>query len=203
MPVQESGVRHLRPAPYELLVDAVQDSGSVTLSFVNRGRTAVVFHSYAAIEPTSLKTYTVNAGTQLSDTWATVTGGGATYDLTVTAPNGFLRRFAGGGAGVSQEVTAGYEGELGDIYLTFVNSGSAAATFTVTDNSYGRPAQKVEVPSGATVRREVPLQASHSWYDLTVTSSADAAFIRRFAGHVETGRASVTDPVLSTGACPV
>ena len=205
MPVQESGVRHLRPAPYELLVEAVQDPSGVTLSFINRGRAAVVFHTYAAIEPTSLKTYTVNVGTQLSDTWApgTVTGGGATYDLTVTAPNGFLRRFAGSGTGVSQEVTAGYESELGDIYLTFVNSGRTPATFTVTDNSYGRPAQKVEVPAGATVRREVSLQASHSWYDLTVSSSADAAFVRRFAGHVETGRAGVTDPVLSTGACPV
>ena len=205
MAVQESGVRYLRPAPYELLVDAVQDAGNVKLSFVNRGRTAVVFHTYAAIEPTSLKTYTVNVGTQLSDTWTpeAVTGGGATYDLTVTAPNGFLRRFAGSGAGESQEVTADYDVARGDIQLTFVNSGRTPATFTVKDNSYGRPAQKVEVPPGATVRREVSLEASHSWYDFTVTSGADAAFLRRFAGHVETGRPSVTDPVLSTGACPV
>ena len=205
MAVQESGVRYLRPAPYELLVDAVQDAGGVKLSFINRGRTAVVFHTYAAIEPTSLKTYTVNVGTQLSDTWTpeAVTGGGATYDLTVTAPNGFLRRFAGSGAGESQEVTADYDVTRGDIQLTFVNSGRTPATFTVKDNSYGRPAQKVEAPPGATVRREVSLEASHSWYDFTVTSGADAAFLRRFAGHVETGRPSVTDPVLSTGACPV
>ena len=202
MAVQESGVRHLRPAPYELFVDAVQDAGGLTLSFVNRGRTAVVFHAYAALEPTSVKTYTVNVGTQLSDTWspATVTGNSATYDLTVTAPNGFLRRFAGSGAGASQEVTAGYEVAQGDIQLTFVNSGRARATFTVKDNSYGRPAQTVEVPPEAIVRRQISLEGSHSWYDLTVTSSADAAFTRRFAGHVETGRPSVSDPVLSTGA---
>jgi phospholipase C len=104
---------------------------------------------------------------------------------------------------MSQEVTAGYDTGRGDIQLTLVNAGRTPATFTVKDNSYGRPAQTVEVPPGDTVRREVSLEASHSWYDLTVTSSADAAFVRRFAGHVETGRASVTDPVLSTGACPV
>ena len=204
MPVQESGARLLRAAPYELHVHASQDAGSVRLEFVNGGRTAVVFHTYSAIEPTALKTYTVNFGTQLVDTWAlaTVSGGDATYDLTITAPNGFLRRFAGGSDGVSQEVTASYEAERGDIHLTLVNSSRTPVTFTVTDNSYGQPAQSVEVPPGVTLRRELHLAASHSWYDLTVTSNADAAFIRRFAGHVETGRPSLSDPVLSTAACP-
>ena len=205
MPVQESGVRFLRPAPYQLHVHAAQNAGGIKLSFVNRGKTAVVFHTYAAIAPTSVKTYTVNVGTELSDSWTpgAVSGTSATYDLTVTAPNGFLRRFAGSIASVSQEVTAAYEGEQGGIQLTFVNSGRTPVTFTVTDNSYGQPEQKVELHPGATLQRELSLEASHSWYDLTVTSNTDAAFIRRLAGHVETGRPSVSDPVLSTGACPV
>jgi phospholipase C len=127
-------------------------------------------------------------------------GNSATHDLTVAGPNGFLRRFTGSSAGASEEVTACYEVVQGDIYLDFVNSGRAPVSFTVTDNSYGRAPQKVEVAGGSTLRRGWSLAASHSWYDLVVTSSTDPAFKRRFAGHVETGRASVSDPTLSTGA---
>ena len=36
------------------------------------------------------------------------------------------------------------------------------------------------------------------WYDLAVTTSASAAFLRRLAGRVETGRASVSDPATVT-----
>ncbi len=197
MAVQEPGARLLRPAPYELFVHASQSAGNVQLSFVNKGKTAVVFHTYAAIEPTALKTYTVNVGTELADTWAL----SPEYDLTVTAPNGFLRRFAGSSAGVFQEVSASHDNEHGDLHLTWVNSGPNPVTFTVTDNSYGQPPRKVKVLPGIPVKEEFHLQESHSWYDFTVTSAADPAFIRRFAGHVETGRASVSDPVLSGGAC--
>ena len=204
MAVQEAGARLLRPAPYELFVHATQGASGVDLSFVNKGKTAVVFHTYAATEPTSLKTYTVSVGTELSDTWAlsATTGESATYDLTVTAPNGFLRRFAGSSAGTSQEVTASHDKDLGSLHLTWVNSGATPVTCTVTDNSYGQPPRTVKALPGIPVREDFSLHESHSWYDLTVTSAADPSFIRRFAGHVETGRASVSDPVLSGGACP-
>jgi phospholipase C len=39
---------------------------------------------------------------------------------------------------------------------------------------------------------------SNGWYDLSVTADRDGAFLRRFAGHVETGRASTSDPATAT-----
>ena len=202
MPVQESGVRHLRATPYELFVDATQGAGGIQLGFVNTGKTAAVFHAYSAIAPTSVKVYTVAAKTQVTDAWtfSNAADNSATHDLTVTGPNGFLRRFTGSGAGGDQEVTACYEVTQGDIYLNFVNSGRVACTFTVTDNSYGQSTQTLEVAPGSKLRRGFSLSASHSWYDLTVRCSVDASFMRRLAGHVETGFPSVSDPTLSTGA---
>jgi phospholipase C len=38
------------------------------------------------------------------------------------------------------------------------------------------------------------LGGSYGWYDLKVTSDADSTFVRRVAGHVETGRPSMSDP---------
>jgi phospholipase C len=38
------------------------------------------------------------------------------------------------------------------------------------------------------------LASSHHWYDVTVSDGANGTFSRRFAGHVENGRSSYSDP---------
>jgi phospholipase C len=40
------------------------------------------------------------------------------------------------------------------------------------------------------------LENSFGWYDLTVQVDSDPSFRRQLAGHVETGRDSVTDPAI-------
>jgi len=40
------------------------------------------------------------------------------------------------------------------------------------------------------------LDESFGWYDLTVSVGSDTTFRRQLAGHVESGRASVTDPAI-------
>jgi phospholipase C len=37
---------------------------------------------------------------------------------------------------------------------------------------------------------------SDGWYDLSVVSDGDGTFLRRLAGHVETGRTTMTDPAI-------
>ena len=74
--------------------------------------------------------------------------------------------------------------------------GKQACTFTVTDNAYGGAASTHTVGAGATAAASRPLGASFGWYDLSIRSSGDSQFLRRIAGHVETGVASRTDPVI-------
>ncbi len=50
------------------------------------------------------------------------------------------------------------------------------------------------VPPGVTIEEAWVLAASHHWYDLTVSNNDDASFQRRLAGHVETGKPSISDP---------
>jgi phospholipase C len=42
------------------------------------------------------------------------------------------------------------------------------------------------------------LDRSYGWYDLTITSSLDSSFEHRLAGHLETGRDSMSDPAIGT-----
>jgi len=200
MPRQEAAMRHLRPTPYELFVEASQSDVDLHVTFVNRGKAAAVFHTYWAIEPTALKVYTVDERTQVVDRW-TLAGASASepsYDLTVTGPNGFLRRFAGSGAGAEHNVTADHQLPRGDLALNLVNSSRRPCRFTIVDNRYGQPARTVEVRPGHTACEEWKLAGSYRWYDVTVTCSTDPAFVRRLAGHVETGAPSVSDPTLSS-----
>jgi phospholipase C len=69
---------------------------------------------------------------------------------------------------------------------------------SVTDNAYGAAASTVIVGAAATVALKRPLGTSFGWYDLSIRSTSDSLFLRRIAGHVETGAASRTDPQIGT-----
>jgi phospholipase C len=45
----------------------------------------------------------------------------------------------------------------------------------------------------------VELRSSSNWYDVSVVSDSDTTFLRRIAGHVETGAIGVSDPGIITG----
>ena len=47
-----------------------------------------------------------------------------------------------------------------------------------------------------TLTERWPLARSRGWYDLLVTVAGDPLFERRYAGHVETGEDTVTDPLM-------
>ena len=59
----------------------------------------------------------------------------------------------------------------------------------------GEARRRVSVGSGET--REVwDLRGGDHWYDLTVALAGDPSYRLRLAGHIETGRASRTDPAI-------
>ena len=43
---------------------------------------------------------------------------------------------------------------------------------------------------------KLSLERFHGWYDLVVTVAEDPTFEYRLAGHVETGRDSMSDPAM-------
>jgi len=205
VPKQEPGVRPARALPYELFVRARPEGsqGKLSLRFVNTGRAGVVFLVYAANSSDAPRSYTVEAGKRLEDQLPLATDG--TYDYTVHGPNGFLRRFAGKpaatgfwGAGeqARPEVAEGYDVANGNLQLRLENPGTASCTFTLV-NAYDPGATITHVVRGGdTDQLYLDLRNAYGWYDLQVTVNTDTSFARRLAGHVETGRSSMSDPAL-------
>ncbi|HLL33274.1 MAG TPA: phospholipase C, phosphocholine-specific [Streptomyces sp.] len=196
MPRQERGLRPARPLKYAPLVDGSADTaaGRFTLTFASGAKAGAAFLVTSGNRTDGPWFYTTEAGKSVSDTWNSVYSKGA-YDLTVHGPNGFLRAFKGRNKVAGPEVTARHTGD--DVELTFTNKGSGTVGLKLADG-YTGTARSVRVRPGEVVRHTVDLTASRRWYDLTVTSDADPAYLRRFAGHVENGQPGVSDPAIAT-----
>ncbi|BDB26509.1 phospholipase C, phosphocholine-specific [Cupriavidus sp. P-10] len=204
LPQQDTGSRPSRALPYELHTSARGNvNGTVQLLFANSGKQAAVFHVYDRNDLDSVpRRYMVEAGKTLSDTWATSSADAGQYDLWVLGPNGYHRHFRGDtkvldAARANPEIRVCYEVANGDVYVDLINMGNAPCTFRVTPLAYRTDGPwEASVPAGGTQTLHWALKDSGNWYDFAVTSSSDATFYRRFAGRVETGSHSVTDPAM-------
>ncbi len=114
------------------------------------------------------------------------------YDLTVHGPHGYLRHFRGDLANSGAEATIIYIAGQEIVLLSLTNAGTQPVTVTVTER-YTGIRQEIVVASGEEQQHEYHLDSSFGWYDLSITSG-EARYLRRFAGHVETGRPSTSDP---------
>ncbi|GAA0906458.1 phosphocholine-specific phospholipase C [Virgisporangium aurantiacum] len=185
LPGQERGVRPARAIPYELHATGRADAESFRIAFRNTGAAAAVFHVRRAGDDP--RTYTVEAGRELTDTWP------LGPDLSVHGPNGFFRRFTTTAARL--DVEPSYDKRPRAIALRLRNSGPRRAEITIRDAYRSRPVT-VTLRPGETARRTWPLERTRGWYDLAVTVRDDNAFEYRYAGHVENGTDSISDPAM-------
>ncbi|MEU7890952.1 phosphocholine-specific phospholipase C [Microbispora bryophytorum] len=214
MPTQEEGTKRARPLPYQPNANLTGFTGAVanlTFSneapFVTKASHFSVYNNRAGL-PTLAQypaafpgQYTVAAKSTMSGTGAVGSSADDTaYDITVTGPNRFLRRFVGDvtTAGKDLVVEADYyDGKSTKnpkLKLWLRNTGDTRVTFTITHNNYisGKP-QTVKVNAhGKEAWTVNPVKESDGWYDVTVTADNDEGWSQRFVGHLETGEASVT-----------
>ncbi|WP_145790173.1 phosphocholine-specific phospholipase C [Kitasatospora atroaurantiaca] len=211
LPLQESGTRPARALPYQpnANLDHLEfGSGGVTkvwLKMANEGSAAVNsahFAAYAnAYRSGGPWQYTVDPGGNQSDFFNCGTNyGNGLYDLSVTGPNRFLRRFKGDATkpGKLVSVTASYAVEPGTgklaIWFRLANTGTAPVTFTIAPNAYRTDGPwTYTVPAGGNVSDFFNAVAyQNGWYDLTVTVDSDPTWSQRFSGHLETGLPSIS-----------
>ena len=209
MPVQETGMRLARSLPYQFQADPVLNTTAKTIAinFSSTGTAGGFFHVRSGHLVTHTNAgggagpwgYTIDPATRtLSDTWTPTT---TAYDLSVYSANGFFRRYAGTltASAANLAVQTVYNLSTGNLTLTVTNNGPATTTVSVFNNYTGQTVQKSLAPAGI-YQLPVDLSGSYSWYDLTVTASTDTTFIRHYAGHIETGEDSVSDPLISPAA---
>jgi phospholipase C len=113
----------------------------------------------------------------------------SSYDFTVHGPNGFFRRVNGSTGQPGLEARASQDHDK--LRLTLTNNARTPVRATVTDAyHHDRPAT-YRIAPGRQV--EHTTRPDHGWYDLSVTSPGN---LRQFAGHLETGQPSTSDPAI-------
>lgn len=110
-----------------------------------------------------------------------------------------MNRLRAGGAPVP-EVRVEYDRQHGNVQLLLRNEGARECVFTVRAKAYRDDGPwTLKVKGGAERKHHWKLDGSGNWYDFVVTCDADTGYSRRFAGRVETGEHSVSDPAMGFG----
>ncbi|QIL72593.1 phospholipase C, phosphocholine-specific [Diaphorobacter sp. HDW4B] len=196
LPRQEPGTRKHRPLDYEFLHRGrcSLDEQRFWIDFSNTGKLGAGFHVIDALQlKQAPRRYTVAAGDSFADYWE-VSG---PYHYLIYGSNGYLTEFKGDIAqapALHPDAFPCYDTVRGDVIITVVNRGLKPLTFSLS-NAYAKdPIRQVALQPGETADIPFALQGSQSWYDIGIRVKELPAFAYRFAGHVETGRASMTDP---------
>ena len=194
--------RPARPLPYAINANFRQAEKEVFIDLTNTGSKAAVFtiHDYAAYALMGPWRYTLDAG-------QSHTGGHwnhkerRAYDLAVHGPNGFYRHFAGQLRDDDKElidpVSIALSGDAQSGTLTIVlqsNDNQPNEITLASDPRYGTVKRTISLAAKGTETVRLDLASSDHWYDLTLTLAQNKGWLRRYAGHIETGRASRTDP---------
>jgi phospholipase C len=76
-------------------------------------------------------------------------------------------------------------------------SNSDKITVQIRDNAYGNPSQEISLVPQQKTHFGIDLKASHQWYDLTITVPSHPKCKRIYAGHVENGTWTTSDPQMA------
>jgi phospholipase C len=131
------------------------------------------------------------------------------YHLRIYGPNGFFREISGTSEDPDLEIICEYERPhklvkklSGNIGLQLTSSHpDKSFEIEIRDNAYkNKSIKKVlgknELTNGDGYTIILNLKKSFGWYDFSVFVKGYDNFERRYAGHVETGKASYTDPLM-------
>lgn len=211
MPQQEPGTRPATALPYQFYAGAALNAGRTALElslkaasdFFGSRTPGAPFHVYTPglyLGAARLRTraYAVAAGAELTDAWALDGFPNRTYHLCICGPNGFLREVAGTADDPALDVHCDYEisAKTPTGHLVLHLKAPQAARLRLRDNAYGSAEKTIVLKAGAAQAVILSLAHSHRWYDFTLTVEGAPAWLRRFAGRVETGQPGISDPAM-------
>ena len=219
LPQQEKGVRVACALPYELTADGILGAGKkkITIQMAagknlfGEKSAGSPFFIYAPgnvrvaggtqVEAGRAWNYAVAAGDKISDAWPLADFENDIYHLRVHGPNGFLREFRGATNDPLLEVTLRPATTTNSASLHLANRDpQRPLTVLINDLAYGEKRREVSLAPGgggnSTAEVTLDLSRSFGWHDLQIRVEKAPDFERRYAGRMETGRDSFSDPFM-------
>lgn len=214
MPQQEPGIRPSCALPYQLYAEGKLSADKKQFEMIMEARKDV-FGARAAGSPFNIylpgehvRSYAVTAGDRLMDSWPIDSFENGRYHLRTYGPNGFFREFTGKTDDPLLEITCEYERSpvsgkklTGNIALKIVNLNFGPAyTLEIKDHAYKKDLIRKTLPKRGSGKNEITVildqSKSFGWYDFSIRIAGFDDFEKRYAGRVETGRNSFSDPAM-------
>ena len=206
---QESGIRPACALPYQLLVDGQLDPNTRQFSITFSAQTdrfakasaGAPFMVYDMADH-SVRNYAVLPGDQLSDNWPLTDQ--SNYHFRVYGPNGFFREFKGSSIQTALLIqcvdrVAAPSGAV-ELVMNLANFAPHPITVDLLPNGYKHPSVRQVLGAAGTkasrATKSIFLTDSFGWYDVSVRMLGDSSFEHRYAGRIETGASSFSDPVM-------
>jgi hypothetical protein len=82
--------------------------------------------------------------------------------------------------------------------LVRVPEGPGTVDLIVRDNGYGQGTMLYKLPAGQESTVRVPVGASKGWYDVTLRTQVMGKFSKQFAGRLESGVWTTSDPAMAS-----
>lgn len=219
LPRQEPGTKPSNALKYELQVDGnlSQDGKDFVIRF-SAGKNifgdsalGAPFNVYAPgnfwnrdkqiFEPVKTWAFAVKAGDALEYRWPLNSFEHEEYDLRVYGPNGFFREFSGNSKD-RLEVTCApvMKGRRATGQLTVTVKNAAAQTFRLkwVDDKYQTKKTDLSLKPGAVEMLTVDTTSVQGWYDFSIYSEGTDNMRVRYAGRLETGADSISDPYMGS-----
>jgi phospholipase C len=205
-----ANTRPARALHYRMEVNGAfqKETDSFALHLSNAGTSGVAFTAYPGGHNAGPWYYTIGSQKQFTETWPLDDFASRRYALRVHGPNGFMREFQGQ---QQHQIEVQLESMNNNtpneqspvLKLTLRNSAMQQQTLQISDTFYGAPEQHLVLAAQSSQTLYVNLENSFGWYDLQVRLPGDKVYLRRFAGHIETGHASRSDPANGKFILPI
>ncbi len=215
LPKQEAGLRNSNPIPYEVYIHGKVDplTQKVQLDFLNgmeffKDKTNGVpiqvytpkpFKANGKTYPIRVWNFAVEPGKSIAYNWNVENFENNIYQLDAYGPNGFFRSFKGSIQDPKINFQIQYDilkPSSPKLILKFENFDNKDVSVILQDEAYGREKLNIEVTAKSKDQVILDCGKTFGWYDFSLRTGDH--FERKFAGRIETGQPSKTDPQMGS-----
>ena len=203
--MQEHGWKNACALPYDLQIKMRSTAAVFSISATLDKRLArikagagipyfvISYARYDGHEKGKVWNFAVQDGDQLQYDWQLDKVSGDRVSFALHGPNGFYRSVEA--KKVDIPIIDVYTKVVSGNPVLCVEVQPSGIDLQVVDSAYGTFESQI-LKSGARKVIEVDCSESKGWYDVEVTSPGDPQLKLRYAGHIETGLSSYTDPLM-------
>lgn len=206
-PKQESGVKKACGLPYVINVNALVDKNEVQMQLdihanqlKNKDYLApvqVYAHQKFQGETGRNWNFSVDEKEPLVYQWGSQDLEQGRYNFSVHSFNGFYRNFKGKVQDPSVAIDFTVHADQ-TVTIALKNKSSETLAFYVQDVVYSKENQKISVKPNEEHTLKLDYTKYKGWYDVVITLVNYTSFVYQYAGHIENGASSITDPYMAS-----